>query len=186
MQGKKTPVDTREMALAMLRAGKTYRQISNTLEIGIATIHTIAKQMEEVDLDHIVKEIKRGYVARNLMLAEYIAESIPSMCSINANIKDVAIAMGILTDKAMKMEYSINEQNRPQASILQTARAEKPGPQPDRAEKPGPQPDRAETPGILKMDSTGKTTAIARPQSERDKLVAEGYRLLEECHPPIE
>ncbi len=168
MQGKKTPVDKSEMAIAMLKAGKTYREIRGTLGIGISTIHSIAKEMGDVDYDQIVKEIKSGYVARHLMLAEYLASGLPKMFSINANIKDVAIAMGILTDKAMKMEYTINEQKKTATPIPQ-------------AERPGLQ---AGKPITLAMDSTGKTSAIARPQSEQDKLIAEAERLLEECHPP--
>ncbi len=77
--------------------------------------------------------------------------------------------MAIITDKAMKMEYTINEQNRPPVPIPQPA-----------------QPAQSNRPGILEMGSTGKTSAMARPQSERDKLNAEAHRLLEECHPPID
>ena len=163
MQGKKTPVDTKEMALAMLRSGKTYREIGNTLDIGISTIHTIAKEMEEVDLDQIVKEIKRGFVARNLMLAEYFAEKLPYLIKSDTSIKEVAITMAILTDKAMKMEYTINEQKRPPVPL--------------------PQPIK---PVTLAMDSTGRASAVSKPQGKQDKLIAEAHRLLEECHPPVD
>ncbi len=105
MQGKKTPEERREMVLAMLRSGKTYREIKIAMDIPLSVIHSIAKDMEDVDLERIVKEIKRGFVARHLMLADFLSEAI-SLCNCStANIKDVAIAMAIVTDKAMKMEY---------------------------------------------------------------------------------
>ncbi len=120
MKGRKTPDEKSEMVIAMLRAGKSYREIRSALDIGIGTIHNVARDMKDVDFKQIVKEIKSGYVARHLMLAEYLGSAIPTIFDTNANIKDVAIAMAIITDKAMKMEYTINEANRPKVPMAIT------------------------------------------------------------------
>ena len=98
----------KEIARAMLRAGDSYRKISETLEIGVATVHAVSREAETNDLERIVKEIKRGYVARHLMLAEYMFDSLPGKLISNTSVKDVAIAGAILTDKALAFEKSVS------------------------------------------------------------------------------
>ncbi len=106
MSGKKLTEDQRDAALAMLRAGKTYTEIKSALSISIGSVHNIAKTAGDKDLSEIVREIKRGYTARNLLLAEHLMERIPMYINERTNVKDMAIAAAILTDKALNMEKS--------------------------------------------------------------------------------
>ena len=104
MIGKELTPEQKDSVLAMLRAGKSYREIRNALTISIGSVHNIARQAENTDLTRMVKEIKRGYAARYLMFAEYLMEELPSHINERTNVKDIAVAAAILTDKALKFE----------------------------------------------------------------------------------
>ena len=104
MGGRKISQTKRDSVQAMLRAGKSYRVISDTVEISIGTVHTIAREASEADLNRMVAELKRGNVARHLMLADFLMDELADAVKSTTSVKDLAIAAAIMTDKAMLLE----------------------------------------------------------------------------------
>ena len=104
MGGKNIKPDKREQAKAMLRAGKSYRMISNALTMSIGTVHAIAREASQDDLNRMVAEIKRGNVARHLMLADFLMDELADAVRTTTSVKDLAIAAAIMTDKAIILE----------------------------------------------------------------------------------
>ena len=51
MRGKPLKPEQRELALAMLLAGMSYRYISNTLTISLGAVHRISRQIKENEQD---------------------------------------------------------------------------------------------------------------------------------------
>ncbi len=116
MGGLKIKQSKREAVHAMLRAGKSYRVISNTVDISIGSIHSIAREANEADLNQMVAELKRGNVARHLMLADFLMDELADAVKESTSVKDLAIAAAIMTDKAMLLEKA--EEKRLKAKNL--------------------------------------------------------------------
>lgn len=116
MGGLKIKQSKREAVHAMLRAGKSYRMISNTMDISIGSIHSIAREANEADLNRMVTELKRGNVARHLMLADFLLDELADAVKDSTSVKDLAIAAAIMTDKAMLLEKA--EEKRLKAKNL--------------------------------------------------------------------
>lgn len=104
MRGRKIRQEKRDAVRAMLRAGKSYKVISDTVDISVGAVHSIAREASEVDLTRMVYEIKRGNVARHLMMADFLMGELASAVRTNTSVKDLAIAAAIMTDKAMLLE----------------------------------------------------------------------------------
>ncbi|MCK4911161.1 MAG: hypothetical protein KAR83_05950 [Thermodesulfovibrionales bacterium] len=86
------------------------------MEISIGTVHTIAREASEADLNRMVHELKRGNVARHLMLADFLMDELADAVRSNTSVKDLAIAAAIMTDKAMLLEKA--EEKRLKAKNL--------------------------------------------------------------------
>ena len=119
MGGPKIKTDRREAAQAMLRAGKSYRVISDTLTMSIGTVHTIAREASEADLTRMVAELKRGSIARHLMLADFLMDELADAVKETTSVKDLAIAAAIMTDKAVMLEKLQEKQLKARNLALQ-------------------------------------------------------------------
>jgi hypothetical protein len=103
MASKKIEEERRELASALLRAGKSYREVAEALQMGISSVHRISKEPREA-LAPLVDELKSRFSARYYLLADYILGRISDSSIIDASLKERAIAAAILTDKAMQLE----------------------------------------------------------------------------------
>ncbi|MDA8156386.1 MAG: helix-turn-helix domain containing protein [Actinomycetota bacterium] len=97
--------EKKELAVALLEAGRTYREIAEALDIGIASVHRIAKEPYEKTLP-LVEAIKARFAAKHYLLADYILNGIEDYNICNASLKDRIICAAILADKGMQIEQA--------------------------------------------------------------------------------
>lgn len=102
---KKIPSDKKAAAVELLRAGKTYREVAEALDISIGSVHNIANEPPEVTAP-FVDEIKKRLAHKHYILADHILNNlIISPYSIGkASLKDRVLAAAILLDKARQIE----------------------------------------------------------------------------------
>jgi len=100
---RRISLSKRRLARAMSKAGHTYREISEALDVSIGALNYIVRQ-EGPEFDALAKEIKKRNVARHRMLAEHILSSIDDSDIMRAPLKNKVIAAAILTDKAELIE----------------------------------------------------------------------------------
>jgi hypothetical protein len=74
-QGEPIPEDKRELARAMLEVGKTYREVSDALDVSIGSVHNIMKE-DMPDIMPLVEAIKARLASKHYMLADYILSHI--------------------------------------------------------------------------------------------------------------
>ncbi len=162
MGGRKITQNRREAAQAMLRAGKSYRVISDTLTMSIGTVHTIAREASETDLNRMVAELKRGSIARHLMLADFLMDELASAVKDTTSVKDLAIAAAIMTDKAIMLEKMQEKRFKAKNLALQIGAIV-----PDEPEEPLPK----------ELDQLKET--VRRPDLEETRqIVKEGLELV--------
>ena len=99
----KLPEDKRELARAMVRAGKSYREVAEALDISKGSIFNIMKATG-TDIRALADEIRAEMSAKSLVLADYILNRISDYSIGQASLKERAIAAAILMDKARDME----------------------------------------------------------------------------------
>ncbi len=174
MGGRKISRTKRDSVQAMLRAGKSYRVIADTVEISIGTVHTIAREASESDLNRMVHELKRGNIARHLMLADFLMDELADAVKDSTSVKDLAIAAAIMTDKAMLLEKAHEKHQKARNLALQigaTVPHEDAEPLPhelDVLKETVRRPDDAET---MKLIASVKAEVEAQErEQERDKL----------------
>ncbi len=103
-QGKKTPEEKRELALAMLEAGKSYSQVASALNISISTVHNIVIKGQDSASSSLIGLIKQRLAGRNYLLADLILSWVSDLDLQYASLKDKAVAAAILIDKARLIE----------------------------------------------------------------------------------
>lgn len=103
MAKRKIEEERRELACALLRAGKSYREVAEALEMGISSVHRISKEPRE-ELAPLIEELKSRFAARYYLIADYILGRISDGSIRDASLKERAIAAAILTDKAIQLE----------------------------------------------------------------------------------
>jgi hypothetical protein len=99
----KIPEQTRELARALLKAGRTYRDVAEAIQVSVGTVHNIAKEPYE-DIEPLAAEIRRRFSMKYLLLADHVLGKITDMSIAKASLKDRALAAAILTDKAVQLE----------------------------------------------------------------------------------
>jgi hypothetical protein len=122
---KRIPEEKKELARALLKAGKSYREVAAALDICIASVHRVMKEPIE-EVEPLVSEIRKKLSARSYLLADHILSMTDDWDVTNASLKDKALAAAILMDKAMLLERghrplppsSISEGQRPPPSGL--------------------------------------------------------------------
>jgi hypothetical protein len=97
------PEEKKELARAMLKAKKTYREVAAALELSIGSVHNIMAE-GHTDTGPLVEEIKKHFSSKYYMLVDHILDSINMYDIGGATLKEKAIAAAILTDKAMLVE----------------------------------------------------------------------------------
>ena len=102
MNQNQIPPSKRELALAMIRAGKTYREVATALDMGTGSVHRIIKAAGITPME-LAREIKREFAAKCLIAADYIVESISDIKIANATMRENAIAAAIFADKAFQL-----------------------------------------------------------------------------------
>jgi len=97
------PDEKKELAVALLHAGKSYREVAEALDISIGSIHKIAKEPME-KIGPLVRELKERFAMRNYLLAEHILGKIDDSDIRKSSLKDKVLAASILADKARAHE----------------------------------------------------------------------------------
>jgi hypothetical protein len=87
MRGQKLSEEKKDTARAMLKAGKSYRTIAETLNTSIGTVFSIAKESSQSDLDEMVRAIKKGYADRHLMLANFLLDELATHVNSKTNLR---------------------------------------------------------------------------------------------------
>ena len=128
MPNRTLPEEKKDLAVSLLRAGKSYREVAEALDISVGSVHNICMEPRE-GLDPLVAEIKSRLSARYYLLADHVLGWIIDDNLRGASLKEKAIAAAILTDKArmldtrgrMRAAPAENEQNE-QAPPPETSR----------------------------------------------------------------
>lgn len=102
MNRNQIPPSKRELALAMIHAGKTYREVATALDIGTGSVHRIIKAAGITPME-LAREIRREFAAKCLIVADYIVESISDIKIADATMRENALAAAIFADKAFQL-----------------------------------------------------------------------------------
>jgi len=97
------PEEKKELARAMVRAGRKYSDVAEALGIAQGTVFNIMKQTG-MDVRELADEIRAEMSAKSLVLADYLLNWIGDGIIMKSSLKERAIAAAILMDKAMAME----------------------------------------------------------------------------------
>jgi len=103
MVHNKISEDKRELARAMIRAGKSYNEVAKSLDISKGSVFNMMKATG-IDIRMMADEIRAEMSAKSLVLADYILNRISDGIIIQSSLKERAIAAAILMDKARDME----------------------------------------------------------------------------------
>jgi hypothetical protein len=123
MNRNQIPPSKRELALAMIRAGKTYREVATALDIGTGSVHRIIKAAGITPME-LAREIRREFAAKCLIVADYIVESISDIKITNATMRENALAAAIFADKAFQHWPDEGENGQGERNIMEQEMAE--------------------------------------------------------------
>jgi hypothetical protein len=98
--------EQKELAQALLAAGKSYREVARAMDLSIGSVHNISRESSE-DIEPLVAQIRGRLAMKHWLLADHILSRITEGNLIRASLKDKALAAAILTDKAMAIEKGI-------------------------------------------------------------------------------
>jgi len=105
---RKIGVAKRLVARAMKKAGHSFRQISEALDISVGALNYIVREGGP-ECDTLAHEIEVRNASRHRILAEHILSSIDDEDIRRAPLKQKVIAAAILTDKAEMIEKRQSE-----------------------------------------------------------------------------
>jgi hypothetical protein len=110
MKGKppanRLPEVKRDMARALLEAGKSYREIAEALGMSVGSVHNIMREPAG-ETAAIVVEIKSRFSQKFYMLSDHVLGRISDFNITEATLKEKAIAAAILAEKAIQIERSL-------------------------------------------------------------------------------
>ncbi len=95
--------EKRELARALLVAGRPYREVAEALDISVGSVHNIMKESRE-GLTGLLKETRARLATKYLLLSDHILGRISDADILKASLKEKALASAILADKAVKLE----------------------------------------------------------------------------------
>jgi len=98
-RGKKIHHAKRELARGLVGAGMTYRDVADTLEISVGSVHNLLKE-PPAEVAPIVREMNARLAHKASMLADHVLARIDDLDIGKASLKEKAIAAAILMDKA--------------------------------------------------------------------------------------
>ena len=99
---EKIQEDRKELALGLLEAGRTYREVAEAMDMSIASVHRILKESPE-KISSLVEEVKGRFISKHLLIADSLLNGISGY---GVSLKDRVICAAILIDKAMQMQQS--------------------------------------------------------------------------------
>lgn len=102
-RGQRIEEQRRELARALLKAGRSYREVAAALQMGVASVHRVAQE-DPQDIEPLVREIKKRFSMKYYLLANHVLDSIDGSDIRNASLKEKALAAAILTDKAVGLD----------------------------------------------------------------------------------
>ncbi len=120
---RKIEESKRQMALALLKSGSSYREVAVALDMSVGSVHNIAKEPER-EIGPLVEEIKNRLAMKYLLLADHILNRITDWNIKEASLKEKALTAAILTDKALlagragqrgNVEQALNTPGKPEA-----------------------------------------------------------------------
>lgn len=101
--GVKIAEPKRDLACALMEAGKTYREIAVALDISVGSVHNIVREPTEIT-GSLVEHIKKRVSTRNYLLSEHILSAICDGDIIQASLMQKVTASAILIEKARLTE----------------------------------------------------------------------------------
>lgn len=104
-KGKRINEDKREVVRVLLETGRSYRDVADTLEISIGSVHNIMKEPAGLTAG-FVAALKARFAQKHYMLSDHILTRITDGDIRGASLKDKVIAAAILADKARSLEKS--------------------------------------------------------------------------------
>jgi len=99
--------EKRELARALLAAGKSYREVARAMDLSVGSVHNISRESSE-DIEPLVAQIRGRFAMKHWLLADHILSRITDGNLLEASLKDKALAAAILTDKAIAIEKGIS------------------------------------------------------------------------------
>jgi len=99
----KIPDEKKELAVALLHSGKSYREVAEALEISIGSVHNIARE-PMARIGPLVAELKERFAAKHYLLADHILGKIGDSDIERASLREKIQAAAILQDKARALE----------------------------------------------------------------------------------
>ena len=105
-QGVSIEEEKKELAQALLAAGKSYREVARAMDLSIGSVHNISRESSE-DIEPLVAQIRGRFAMKHWLLADHILSRITEGNLLKASLKDKALAAAILTDKALAIEKGI-------------------------------------------------------------------------------
>jgi hypothetical protein len=100
---RKIPETRRELARALLEAGKTYREVAEALDMSVGSVHNVMKEPPERTAP-LLSALKSRFAMKHLMISDHILGRISDTDIMQASLRDKVIAAAILADKARLLE----------------------------------------------------------------------------------